>query len=131
MLSEQETTGIEGEKIVLEDYIKNNRERLVMKTTRVYLGKDVFSGIETEPKEWEKTFLSQKGNKDWIVQEYVPMKSIPMPSLSGNTVKVVKKYFSLGSFVVNGKFCGISGRFADIPLIHLSKAIGFLPVFRY
>ncbi len=131
MLSEQETTGLQGEKIVLEDFIKKNKDRLVMKTTRVFLGKDAFLGIETEEKEWEKTFLSQKGNKDWIVQEYVPGKSIPMPAIAGNKVKIQKKYFTLGSFVVNGKFCGILGRFADIPLVHLSKASGFLPIFRY
>ena len=91
MLSEQETTDWQGEKVLLADFIKNNREKLVMKTTRVLLGKDVFLGIETEPKEWEKTFLAQKGNKDWIVQEYVPGKSIPMPSVSGNKIYVGKK----------------------------------------
>ncbi|NUM36686.1 MAG: hypothetical protein HUU50_19260 [Candidatus Brocadiae bacterium] len=131
MLSEQETTDWQGEKIVLSDFVKNNRERLVMKTTRVLLGKDVFLGIETDPKEWEKNFLAQKGNKDWIVQEYVPGKEIPMPCVSGKKIHLEKRYFTLGSFVVNGKFCGILGRFADIPLVHLSKASGFLPVLQY
>lgn len=131
MLSEQDTTGLQGEKIHLEEFVKGSRERLVLKTTRVLSGKDVFLGIETPAPEWEKILLTQRGNREWIVQEYVPLRAIPLPTFCAREVRPKPHSFVLCCFVVGGTLAGISGRFSDVPLLPPGKAGGILPVFSY
>ena len=88
-------------------------------------------GVNLEQAEWEKVVTDHLGNKDWIVQEYVPVPTITLPVPSQKKITLEKRFFNLSPFVVNGSFSGVLCRFSDSPIVNIKTGGGILPVVQY
>ena len=62
----------EGEKVNLMDFIRSNRERLVLKPSVGYGGKGVWIGKNTPAEEWEQLAKTGVEEGNWAVQEFTP-----------------------------------------------------------
>lgn len=71
------TTTYNGQKVKLLDFIRENREKLVLKPTSELGGTGVFVGPNVSPEAW-KNALEQAlaGTSPWMVQEYAPPLSL-------------------------------------------------------
>ena len=130
-LAEAETVLPSGKKVALNQFITEHRTKLVLKPSKGYGGEGIVIGLETEQQEWEKILTRQYGNKEWVVQEYVPVPTIPLPCRVKNRIKIVRQYFNISTFTINGKFAGVTGRISDTPVINVNKGGDILPVLRY
>lgn len=129
--SDRETGAPGGKTVELAKFLKKYRERMVVKPTSGYGGKDVFLGIDMPQADWEKLVDERTGNQEWIAQEYVPVPQLPAPFIAEDKVVVRKKYFNLNLFVVNGSFAGMLGRYSDSRVVNLQRGGAAFPVLRY
>ena len=60
------------EKIKLDDFMIANRDRLVIKPSAGFGGRDVLVGFNTSPDQWKRQVEKAIRGKKWLVQEYVP-----------------------------------------------------------
>jgi glutathionylspermidine synthase len=65
-------TSYAKEKVRLEDFVISNRERLVVKPSRGYGGKNVYIGAYSSPREWNERVNRAFDQRKWVVQEYIP-----------------------------------------------------------
>jgi glutathionylspermidine synthase len=131
MLSELETQLPSEKKVKLEEFIKTHRKHLVIKPSWGQGGKNVFLGMNIEQPEWDKVVSEHIGNKDWIVQEYVPIPTIAMPTLLEEKVVMENKYFNVSPWVIHGKFAGAICRLSSTPIIAIQAGGAVLPVLHY
>ena len=126
-----ETTAPDGGKIQLKQFVSQKREELVIKPSWGRGGENVTLGLMTTQEEWDKLVNTYQGNKDWVVQSYVPVPRIPQPVIKGKKVTVERKHFNLSLFVLNGKYVDTWGCVSGTPSTSLQKDGAILPVFRY
>jgi len=67
----------EGRSISLLDFIRENKEILVLKKSISRSGEDVVPGSCRTRQEWEKALAWACEENDWIVQRYVPCPPLP------------------------------------------------------
>ena len=104
---------------------------MVIKPSWGHGGKNVLLGKETSVSDWEKIISQRIGDQTWVVQEYVPLPSIPIPVPKKKKIVVRKKYFNLGCFVINNRFAGLLGRVSEAPIINIEAGGAILPILRY
>lgn len=131
MLSELETTGPDNKKIDIEDYIKANKDALVLKSSWGSEGKKTFVGVDLDKDVWENALSDYLGRHDWIVQEYVSPPTLPMPTFENQRIYVKKQFFNISSYVVDGKFAQVMGHVSKNRAISIHNKARILPVLQY
>lgn len=130
-LADLETTSAEGNKIVLADFLKQQREAMVIKPSGKYSSDDLIVGKNTPAAEWDKLVVEHLGSKDWVAQEYLCPPSMPMPVIVDKKAIVKKKFFQLSAFITCGRYAGVLGRVSDSSLLTMTGGGGILPVIKY
>lgn len=120
------TARFQGEEVHLRNFILRNRDRLVLKPSNKYGGKDVFIGRETTPEKWEKIMLEHLEDHMWVVQEYVDIPTDDYPELDGD-IRFRDKYVNINPFALNGKYSGTITRVSDSLVINVSAGGGLVP----
>ncbi len=67
---EAKNTTYQRTPINLESFIRENREKIVLKTSLGYGGKNVFIGNQTPASSWDTLVTEAVKAKNWLVQEY-------------------------------------------------------------
>jgi hypothetical protein len=128
-LADINTDGPDGSKIELGKFLRENREKTVLKAS--YGTQDVSIGMATPIADWDKMVSQYLGNKDWVAQEYVPVPTLCLPVIQGKKVSMQSKYFNVNPFVITGRYAGLLGRFSDSPVVNIGAGGGILPLIRY
>lgn len=71
------TTDFEGTLVALLDFIRENKDMLVLKKSISRSGEDVVPGHCRTQVEWEKALAWALEENNWIVQKYVPCPPLP------------------------------------------------------
>lgn len=116
----------QGFTIDLRAFVKDNREKLVIKPAASYGGKDVFLGLETDQQVWEKLIDDNIACEDWVVQEFVPIPQEIYPVID-STVTMQLKKVNINPFALLGKYCGTITRISDSSIINVSAGGGLVP----
>lgn len=92
-------TTYEGEKVNLEDFIRSNKERLVIKPSVGYGGKGVWIGKNTPGEEWGQLVKTSLEEGAWAVQEFIqPSPGLYQVGEDGCTLQdIVWGFFVFGS----------------------------------
>lgn len=114
-------------KIYLIDFLKDEKETLVLKPSSGSGGKDVTIGKETPDSVWNET-IDRALKGEWIVQEYVNIPMMTVPVVVNQQLDFSYKRYNCSMLVSSGKYSGSFVRLSDESMINVAKGGGLLTV---
>jgi hypothetical protein len=117
----------DGQSIDLAAFVRENRERLVMKPNDEYGGKGVFIGWEMTDTEWDAAFVTALG-ASYVVQEKVELLRQTFPQLSPE-LDFRDLVVDLDPFVFGGEVEGFLTRLSGTSLANVTSGGGQVPAF--
>jgi hypothetical protein len=117
----------DGRRLDLPLYIRDNRERLVMKPNDEYGGKGVFIGWEMSDTEWDQA-LTQALAASYVVQEKVELLRQSFPELAPE-LRFRDLVVDLDPFVFDGEVEGFLTRLSSTSLANVTSGGGQVPAF--
>ncbi len=124
----------DGRDVDLVTFVRDARERLVLKPTDDFGGHGVTLGWETEASAWEATLqdaLAQPAGT-WIVQERIPIRREPFPFVESDPHRVTTKdmLVDCAPYIFRGKVAGFLTRLSASGLANVTSGGGQVPAFR-
>ncbi len=116
-----------GQSIELPAFVRENRERLVMKPNDEYGGKGVFIGWEMSASEWDTAFATAL-SASYVVQEKVELLRQSFPELSPE-LHFRDLVVDLDPFVFGGEVEGFLTRLSGSSLANVTSGGGQVPAF--
>jgi len=113
-------------KIYLIDFLKDEKESLVLKPSSGYGGRDVTIGRETPDDKWNAA-IDKALKTDWVVQEYVNVPILTVPVVVNNKLDFAYKKFNFNVLVFGGKYAGGFTRLSDESVVNVAKGGGVIP----
>ncbi len=130
LAAERKTADPDGKEVDLMVFLRENRERMVLKPNRGYGGEGVKVGEEMTASAWEEALNSALSKPNsWVAQEQVRISKAPMVVLtSSGRIDSGERYVTLG---VTATSRGVSfvGRCSEGPVVNISQGGGLVPVF--
>ncbi|HET7295132.1 MAG TPA: hypothetical protein VFM88_22130 [Vicinamibacteria bacterium] len=117
----------DGQALELPAYIRENRERLVMKPNDEYGGKGVFIGWEMSAAAWESA-LAEALKSSYVVQEKVELLRQSFPQLDAG-LSFRDLVVDLDPFVFGGEVEGFLTRLSGTSLANVTSGGGQVPAF--
>ena len=129
LVSYRKTMAPDGKtEIDLPEFIRKNRENLVMKPIDLYGGKKVCVGRVNDQATWEKTLEEAlKGEQKYVVQEYVPIPEEELPEVDPELVWKPKK-MNQNFYAFGGNHAGGMCRTSESAVINISAGGGLCPI---
>jgi len=119
-----------GKEIDLLDYLKANRDRLVLKPNDDYGGHGITIGWNTDELRWEEALRSALVNGDYLVQERVPTAREMFPALNDDgSFEFAEQLVDLDPLLFNGKVGSAFTRLSFTELANVSSGGGMVPTF--
>ncbi|HXT48825.1 MAG TPA: hypothetical protein VN717_09295, partial [Gemmatimonadaceae bacterium] len=100
---EERRTIFDDKEIDLPLFIRDNRERLVLKPNDEYGGKGIVLGWEATDTEWEAGLAAAR-EEPYIVQERITLPSEPFPSVVDGELRVYDRMLDTAPFVSDGAY---------------------------
>ncbi len=117
-------TNYEGKPLDLLPFIRDNRDRLVLKPNDEYGGKGVYIGWTMTQGEWEAA-LEEAQAASFVVQEKVILEKEPFPYLTDNGgLEVVELATDSDPYIYNGDTHGILTRLSAQALLNVTAGTG-------
>ena len=121
---EERRTTFGGGEVELVPFIRDNRERLVLKPNDEYGGKGIVLGWDVEQGEWEEALRTALA-EPYIVQEKVDLPSVPYPSLVDGRVELIDRLIDTAPFVFHGEYMdGCLTRLSTAALLNVTAGGG-------
>jgi hypothetical protein len=122
-----------GTAIELLDFVRRQRNNLVLKPSDEYGGSGVTLGWETSESDWdvviEKAIATTQGC--WIVQERIPIRREVFPWVQPDgTVDYRDMLVDLAPYLFRGQVCGFLTRLSATGLANVTSGGGQIPAFR-
>ncbi len=129
-LVRQEKTDYFGKEIDLLEYIRANRNKLVLKPNDDYGGHGITIGWNTDEIRWEEALRSALVNGDYLAQERVPTARETFPALKDDgTIEFAEQLVDLDPLLFNGKVRSAFTRLSSTELANVSSGGGMVPMF--
>ncbi len=121
---EERRTTFGGEEVDLVSFIRDNRERLVLKPNDEYGGKGIVLGWEVDQAGWEEA-LGTALAEPYIVQERVELPKAPYPSLVDGRVEFLDRMLDTAPFIFHGEYMdGCLTRLSTAALLNVTAGGG-------
>ena len=125
-----EKTDYFGKEIDLIEYIRANRDQLVLKPNDDYGGHGIFIGWNSSEAEWNTALESALADGDYLTQERVPTAREVFPALQDDgTVKFAEQLVDLDPLLFNGRVRSAFTRLSFSELANVSSGGGMVPTF--
>ena len=125
-----EKTDYFGKEIDLLEYIRENRDKLVLKPNDDYGGHGITIGWNTDEIRWEEALRSALVNGDYLAQERVPTAREPFPALKDDgTIDFAEQLVDLDPLLFNGRVRSAFTRLSFTELANVSSGGGMVPTF--
>lgn len=112
-------------KIYIIDFLKDEKETLVLKPSSGVGGKDVTIGKETRDADWNAA-IDKALKGDWVVQEYVNVPMMSVPIVVNNQLDFGYKRYNFSLMACSGKFTGAFVRVSDESMVNVAKGGGLI-----
>jgi hypothetical protein len=126
-----------GDSVELLKYIRKHQEKLVLKPSDEYGGRGVTLGWKESRRGWEAAIeQALQGGKMtnggcWIVQEKIPMRREPFPTIvPGGKVEFQKMLVDFAPYLFRGKLAGFLTRLSATDLANVTSGGGQIPSYR-
>jgi uncharacterized circularly permuted ATP-grasp superfamily protein len=117
-------------KIDLLGFIKENRDRLVLKPNDDYGGHGIYIGWNTEGDEWDEMTQEALANGDYLVQERVKTARETFPALAEDgSIVFAEQLVDLDPLLFNGRVGSAFTRLSFTELANVSSGGGMVPTF--
>ena len=121
---EERRTIFDDKEIDLPLFIRDNRERLVLKPNDEYGGKGIVLGWEATDTEWEAGLAAAR-EEPYIVQERITLPSEPFPSVVDGELRVYDRMLDTAPFVSDGAYVeGCMTRLGTAALLNVTSGGG-------
>src|SRR6266498_105902 len=125
-----EKTDYLGKEIDLLEYIKANRDKLVLKPNDDYGGHGITIGWNTDEIRWEEALRSALVNGDYLAQERVPTAREMFPAVrEDGSINFSEQLVDLDPLLFNGKVRSAFTRLSSTELANVSSGGGMVPPF--
>jgi hypothetical protein len=125
-----EQTDYFGSEIDLLEYLRGNRERLVLKPNDDYGGHGITIGWNSAAAAWEAALSDALSNGDYLAQERVPTAREVFPALKDNgTLDFAEQLVDLDPLLFNGRVRSAFTRLSSTELANVSSGGGMVPTF--
>lgn len=119
-----------GKEIDLLEYVKANREKLVLKPNDDYGGHGITIGWNADEVNWDEALREALRNGDYLVQERVPTARETFPALKDDgTIEFAEQLVDLDPLLFNGKVGSAFTRLSFTELANVSSGGGMVPTF--
>ena len=119
-----------GKEIDLVEYLKTNRQRLVLKPNDDYGGHGITIGWNTDEVGWNQALRNALANGDYLAQERVPTARETFPALKDDgTIEFAEQLVDLDPLLFNGKVGSAFTRLSFTELANVSSGGGMVPTF--
>ena len=119
-----------GKEIDLVEYLKTNRQKLVLKPNDDYGGHGITIGWNTGEVGWDEALRSALANGDYLAQERVPTARETFPALKDDgTIEFAEQLVDLDPLLFNGKVGSAFTRLSYTELANVSSGGGMVPTF--
>ena len=125
---EERRTLYGGRSIELVPWAVSQRERLVLKPTHEYGGRQVLIGSETSESAWREALQRAVGGP-FVVQERQTIPEEPFPSFETGELEFVPLKLNANPFYVRGAEVGAVARASRDSVINVSAGGGSVPTF--
>ncbi len=117
-----------GEEIELLDFIRRNRDRLVLKPNDEYGGSGIFIGWETQESEWDEAIEKSLAG-DYLAQERVETSReiFPWVDESAGRVEMIEQLLDLDPLLFFGRATGAFTRLSSSSLANVTSGAGMVP----
>jgi hypothetical protein len=116
-----------GRKIYLINFLKDEKESIVLKPSEGYGGKDVFIGSETREDDWNRV-IDRALKGDWVMQDFVPIPILTMPCMVHTRLDFTYKKVNASSFVLGKRYVSGFSRLSDESVITVARNGGLVPM---
>jgi hypothetical protein len=129
LMGERKTLDMTGKHMVdLFEYVRKNRETMVLKPMDLYGGQGVCVGPVVTQSDWERTLhLAATTDQKYVAQEFVPIPEMELPEISEGLTwkskKLNQNYYAFG-----GKHAGGMCRTSEAAVINISAGGGLCPI---
>ncbi|HET9800779.1 MAG TPA: hypothetical protein VFP82_03760, partial [Chthoniobacterales bacterium] len=121
-MSDRRTT-YRGRNIDLVDFVRENRERLVLKPNDDYGGHGVYIGARLDQGGWEAA-LETAMSTDYVVQEAVDLCTEKFPIFSDGGWELQPMFVDTNPFLFSGRVCGAMVRLSSSPIVNVTAGGG-------
>jgi uncharacterized circularly permuted ATP-grasp superfamily protein len=119
-----------GREVDLLEYIKANRNKLVLKPNDDYGGHGITIGWNTDEASWNAALESALANGDYLAQERVPTAREVFPALTTDgRIEFAEQLVDLDPLLFNGKVRSAFTRLSSSELANVSSGGGMVPTF--
>lgn len=115
-----------GRKVYLLDFLKDEKDTLVLKPSEGYGGHDVTVGRETTSEDWNKA-IDRALKGDWVVQEFCNIPTMSVPVVINGKLEFTLKKVNLNPFALAGRYGGSLSRLSEESVINVSRGGGLIP----
>ncbi len=121
---EERTTERQGATVDLLPYVRDNRERLVLKPNDEYGGKGIVLGWEVDDTAWGEAVAAAVADP-YIVQERITLPTAPYPSIVDGRVVVAERMLDTAPYVFDGQYVdGCLTRLGTTSLLNVTAGGG-------
>lgn len=125
-----ETSDYLGKEIDLIEYIKANRDRLVLKPNDDYGGHGITIGWNSDEAVWNAALQQAVVDGDYLAQERVPTAREMFPALNEDgTFEFAEQLVDLDPLLFNGRVRSAFTRLSSTELANVSSGGGMVPTF--
>ena len=126
-LVEKTQTTYKGKPVDLIGFLKENKDKMVMKPIGLYGGKNVAIGHEMSDNDWNSVIETAMTER-YVAQEYIPIPTIALPVFTDQGLVFEHKKINMNFFAFNGKYAGGMARVSDSSIINISAGGGLIPI---
>ncbi|HKO96980.1 MAG TPA: circularly permuted type 2 ATP-grasp protein [Pyrinomonadaceae bacterium] len=125
-----EKTDYHGTEIDLVEYIRANRNKLVLKPNDDYGGHGITIGWNADETSWDEALNNALSNGDYLAQERVPTAREMFPALNDSGgFEFAEQLVDLDPLLFNGKVKSAFTRLSFTELANVSSGGGMVPTF--
>ena len=120
-----------GENVELLNYIRKNKDSLILKPNRGYGGYGIVIGKDTTQQHWDE--MIDRGCVEygkWIVQEYRKVSTKTFPILDENGDIVFEEFYTVYGLAGTPEGVGILGRASKKKVVNVAQKGGIVAVLR-
>ena len=112
-------------------YVRENRDRLVLKPNDEYGGTGVTLGWETSTAEWDTALARAVAERDrgWVAQERITIRRELFPVCDGGTISMRDMLVDFAPYIFRGRLAGFLTRLSATGLANVTSGGGQVPAF--
>ena len=109
--------------VELIDFVRKNRDRLVLKPNDDYGGHGVFLGARLDERGWDNAIATALSS-DYVVQEAIDLCPEDFPVFNESGWNLQPMFVDTNPFLFSGKVCGAMVRLANSPVVNVTSGGG-------